>query len=96
MSVCYSEGCYDAGVDILLQIYAEWRLDEQAKCDLLGQQASEKLTHIMTSTQKIDSEKALMEMLFCKSNEDKDILKLLSPYPNDLYLKECKKLYGVS
>ena len=96
MSVCYSEGCYDAGVDILLQIYAEWRLDEQAKCDLLGQQASEKLTHIMTFTQKIDSEKALMEMLFCKLNEDKDILKLLSTYPNDLYLKECKKRYGVS
>jgi protein subunit release factor A len=52
------------------------------------------LENMLVFAEKIDTEKALLEMLFCAINKEEDMLYLLKENPNQQYLKICKKWYG--
>ena len=82
------------GMDAVLQVYNEWK---DAKCKGLQDEKQElmkSLENMLVFAEKIDTENALMEMLFCAINGEEDMLYLLKENPNKQYLKICKKWYG--
>ncbi len=82
------------GMDAVLYVYNEWK-DFRGK-ELLDekQKLMKYLENMMIFAEKLDTENALMEMLFCAINGEEDMLYLLKENPNKQYLKICKKWYG--
>ena len=77
----------------LKELWIQWEQSVEANVKELEEKASEYLERIFHFTKKIDTENVLCEMLFGEVNKDKDMLQILSDYPNEIYLKECKKRY---
>ena len=87
-----------------LNYHIKWRViqnvltvfeKEYEKQDALGEEAAGQLENIFAFAKKVDKEGVVSERLFGEVNKDKKMLKLLNSYPNDIYLKECKKRYHV-
>lgn len=87
-----------------LNYHIKWRViqnvltvfeKEYEKQDALGEEAAGQLENIFAFAKKVDKEGVVSERLFGEVNKDKKMLKLLNAYPNDIYLKECKKRYHV-
>lgn len=82
------------GLEAVAYVYAEWK---DAKCKELQdekQKLMKSLENMLVFAEKIDTENALLEMLFCAINKEEDMLHLLKENPNKQYLKICKKWYG--
>lgn len=75
------------------ELWTQWEQSVKANVKELEEKASERLERIFSFTKKIDTENVLCEMLFGEVNKNKNLLQILNDYPNEIYLKECKKRY---
>ncbi len=77
------------------ELWMQWEQSVTAEVKELEEKAAERLEKIFIFTKKIDTENVLCEMLFGEVNAKKHLLQILSDYPNEIYLKECRKRYQV-
>lgn len=81
-------------LEAVLHVYDEWKDFKCREFQEEKQKVIKFLENMMDFADKLDSDNALLEMLFCAVNADIEMLELLKECPNKHYLKACKRWYG--